>query len=1288
MNRQNRALSQRSLRGILIMGALTTLVMLLMVLWRGPAAQAATPAPTPTFIPPHRALLQERGGLEGVSATQKPTAPAPLEEMAYAFGGGVTSARLQEDRLYLYQKGRIQVYDVTDSAHPQRLNELILSPDGGEAFKAHIFLAGDYLYLWRSNGSGFNQQDVIDVKSDPPRVVTVQEPLGGEVICNAGTIFYFLNRSGHLEIWDWTDPVAPQLLSKKDRLWGGYYVKDAVVQRGYLYVTSDNGFFIIDVSDAEHPRQIGTLDYDITDNGGLAVQGDWAYLHSRYGSLHVIDVSDRAHPQEVKIVSTSGWASSLKTVAVGNRLYQFRSERSKTELSVFDISAPADIHLLKKIMLDAIPSYDSIQLSPEHILYRGRGKGWTVQDLRSLDAVETLWDIQFPSSPTLLARGGPSLIFTAESRMTALIDVSEPLHPRPLWWADLPPSVPTDIVVDGDYFYVSSSGYSDQQGQHDPIISVYHRPDALHPQLLRRLWGQFNAEAGIDARGNLLIGVSQDQMRLRILDVTRFQNAFLYDGPVAGNSLGVVARQGDLLFLRGQDAQQQWRLYQYNIADPAHPRLIGSYHHPENLWASNLLFNGPVAYAAMQETTEWARNRIVTALHISAEQAPVHLAEYQPFPQPASSRYFVQGAIAGNRLLYTNGSQLSWADISNPEQPQFLKLTTSYGSPILVFEPLIYATSNSGLMWWRFPAEDSSMVLDAAIGGGRTYAVAARDDRLLVGRPHRLLVYDTTDPSHPRLVGETTDVIGDIFDIDVQGDVAYLALGEKGVQVVDVSDPAHPRPGASGPAYGFVWNVDAAGQQLYAADEKGLAVYDISDTARLQLLTQTPQRSWDVAATHDLLASGHHNAFTIAQFTPPDEMRQIYYTPKLTEGVDADNDAFYAAQGFRGLGVYNLWGSLNQRFKLPGYALDVAVQGDQAYVADWLGALHRTDLGDVNAEQMRTTLLPGRTWQVSVAGDAAYVSMPDEGVTVIDAGRMEPIGEIPFKVLRLTNLWLQTVDVVMAGGDMALYRFDLRDETLSPLRLALPASLNALSGRGDMAYAGAGNELLAVETTGPALTIASSLTFSEPVRSIVASAQQPYLYVQTGDASLHLLALDDPARPTEIGRYWTTENIQDYQVIDGALVLATDAHHLQIIDWRDPAHPELSQIIDTPASPRLVASDGRYLAVWESGRGFEVFDVSDPLHPVYLFAQAATEPLAQLLMKNGRLDTLSVSGAVSRYQISPTTREIVPLDVGLKQLGWANRIAVANNMLLAATETGGLQRYSAMALWLPLMTQK
>jgi len=262
MNRQNRISSQNGLWPTIGV-VLAILVILLMALWRSPAARAAAPAPTPTFIPPHWAILQESGDLDSLSATQKPTEPAPLEDIVYAFGGGVSSARLQGNRLYLYQRGRLQIYDVTDPAHPRHLHEMILSPNGGEAFKVPFFLGGDYLYLWRSNYSGFNQQDVIDVKSDPPRVIAAQQPLGGEVICNAGTIFYFLNRGGQLKIWDWSDPAAPQLLSEQDQMWSGYYTWDAVVQGAYLYVASDSGFFIVDVSDAERPRRVGALAYDI-----------------------------------------------------------------------------------------------------------------------------------------------------------------------------------------------------------------------------------------------------------------------------------------------------------------------------------------------------------------------------------------------------------------------------------------------------------------------------------------------------------------------------------------------------------------------------------------------------------------------------------------------------------------------------------------------------------------------------------------------------------------------------------------------------------------------------------------------------------------------------------------------------------------------------------------------------------------------------------------------------------------------------------------------------------------
>jgi hypothetical protein len=89
-----------------------------------------------------------------------------------------------------------------------------------------------------------------------------------------------------------------------------------------------------------------------------------------------------------------------------------------------------------------------------------------------------------------------------------------------------------------------------------------------------------------------------------------------------------------------------------------------------------------------------------------------------------------------------------------------------------------------------------------------------------------LQVFENTDPSQPRQVG-SLDIPGGGFDVtvvddDVHGDrLAYLAAGDAGVWVVDVSDPAQPQLAGLANTPGNARTIAVVGNLVYVGDGKG-----------------------------------------------------------------------------------------------------------------------------------------------------------------------------------------------------------------------------------------------------------------------------------------------------------------------------------------------------------------------------------------------------------------------------------------------------------------------------------
>jgi hypothetical protein len=79
--------------------------------------------------------------------------------------------------------------------------------------------------------------------------------------------------------------------------------------------------------------------------------------------------------------------------------------------------------------------------------------------------------------------------------------------------------------------------------------------------------------------------------------------------------------------------------------------------------------------------------------------------------------------------------------------------------------------------------------------GGACLAVAVQGRYAYIGVGPRLVVLDVSNPAGPLLLGRTAVLPGLVHGVAVAGTLAYVADGEAGLRVVDVSNPASPPAG-------------------------------------------------------------------------------------------------------------------------------------------------------------------------------------------------------------------------------------------------------------------------------------------------------------------------------------------------------------------------------------------------------------------------------------------------------------------------------------------------------------
>ncbi len=278
-------------------------------------------------------------------------------------------------------------------------------------------------------------------------------------------------------------------------------------------------------------------------------------------------------------------------------------------------------------------------------------------------------------------------------------------------------------------------------------------------------------------------------------------------------------------------------------------------------------------------------------------------------------------------------------------------------------------------------------VRDVAVSGGHVFI--ANDVTAAVGAPpgsfdddrlHDLIVLAPASggtvaagffdaPSSPRrLFARRVAVDGD-------RQIAYLGLGiglgEGWVQILDVSDPAHPLPLHLLELPDLVTGLGASGSLLYIASPDGLHTYDVTDPAAPRWLSDFAPD--DNAGMADVAVSGGL-VFVAATGGSADP---IFLYPRLLalDGSDPEHPALLGdrriVSGFQGAG------------------LAVELRGARAYLLGEIG-LDVFDVTDPAGIQRLGSVptaatLPGRLYaDLDVVGEVALIATRGEGLKGVD----------------------------------------------------------------------------------------------------------------------------------------------------------------------------------------------------------------------------------------------------------------------------------------------------------------
>jgi hypothetical protein len=469
-----------------------------------------------------------------------------------------------------------------------------------------------------------------------------------------------------------------------------------------------------------------------------------------------------------------------------------------------------------------------------------------------------------------------------------------------------------------------------------------------------------------------------------------------------------------------------------------------------------------------------------------------------------------------------------------------------------------------------------------------------------------LLIVDVTDPQAPRQIG-SYDSLGAAKAVKVDEQIAYLADGREGLRVIDVSTPWEPREIGVFDTEVSAEDVDIQGNLAYVADESGgMVVVNIQDPEHPRRLDGAQDykfrgRALRIDVRGDTAYIGDNNnqlrIVSIAKPKQPEELAVLDVGARVNNLIVQGNQVYLAA-GQRGLVVINAENPAEPAeitsFKTRGEANDVDIQGGiYAYMADGDGGLSVLDISDPGGiEQIGTYNRAYQAVQVEVEGANVFLGDKFAGLRVIESS------------------------------------VHVQPEPVNP-RGTRPGNVMAVAASNRFAFlASDGQGLRVLDISQPDSPHEVAFFFNQ-ARALGVSASGDYIYLSSGNDGLHILFLVEPDSPNpevqELARIESRGEANAVALANQSLYMADGPAGLRIFNIDNPVEPQELGSVDTPGSALGVAVLGEYAYVADGEAGLRVINILDPLLPAEV----------------GAADTPGVASAVSLVRLAGTPERLL-----------------------------------------------
>lgn len=501
--------------------------------------------------------------------------------------------------------------------------------------------------------------------------------------------------------------------------------------------------------------------------GQIAICDNFGYLASGNDGLCVLDLSDPTNPEPIAIDSTG--IAIYQIEAAGDYVYALgQMGYGIRMLQIFNVAVPTMPVLISTTNVHSF--FSKLVLSDNKIYF-----GWAqineddsyywldILDVANPNAPVPLCHYAIPAYPLSLCIVG-STGYLADDEGLRILDIANPTAPQIIGSYPLTNGA-ADVVVQDSLAYVS--------GQELWVLNVRNPSNPILIGQNDSLW--LNA---ISIRGNTLYGMISEGYGFKSVDITIPQNPVLqgYYSLLGSNILTI---NGDYAYI----SHSQRGLHAIDVSEPVDVTLIGNIETEQEACAVTV--DSGVAYVANYDDG-------FKAFNISDPLQPALLGSIN------SGRRINDVCKSGNYAYLASGywdgeGGLEIMDVSNPANPELLSYVPvqDYAAELAISGNIAYVTDNfHGLKIFNVSNPANPIQIGSYNPGSYVLALAVSGNIVCLVGYSCLWIVDVTNPQNP--IERGVYYLDNGRSVAISGNVAYVADAERGILLIDISNPDAP----------------------------------------------------------------------------------------------------------------------------------------------------------------------------------------------------------------------------------------------------------------------------------------------------------------------------------------------------------------------------------------------------------------------------------------------------------------------------------------------------------------